>query len=58
VIHLPADWTQVQIINLGKINNYFTGERAKVPALTNFDLKEGTAIFDIEPFSIYQIVKY
>lgn len=58
VVHLPADWEKIEVINLGKISNYFAGEKMEVNTQVNFDFKNRRAIFNVEPGSIFQIIKH
>jgi hypothetical protein len=58
VVHLPGDWEKIEVINLGRIRNYFAGEKMEVNNQVNFDFKNRRAIFNMEPGSIFQIIKH
>ncbi|MGB9893048.1 MAG: hypothetical protein ACPLRA_01445, partial [Candidatus Saccharicenans sp.] len=56
-VHLPEDWKNIEVINLGKISDYFTGEKVEVAPKINFKMSHGLAVFSLEPFSLCQIIK-
>lgn len=56
-VHLPADWTAVQVQHLGQIREYFSGSTVPSGKQVEFQ-KIGSKIeFQAEPMSLYQILK-
>jgi len=58
VVHLPGDWQKVEVVSLGQINKYFTGGKPEAVDKVSFDFKTGVVVFDIQPMSIYQVIKH
>ncbi|MBC7361417.1 MAG: hypothetical protein H5U06_03940 [Candidatus Aminicenantes bacterium] len=58
VVHLPGDWQEVDVVSLGQINKYFTGGKPEAVDKVSFDFKTGVVVFDIQPMSIYQVIKH
>ena len=57
VVHLPADWQKLEIVRLGQINSYFTGDKNAVPGPVEFTLKNQAVTFSTEPYSVYLLKK-
>lgn len=57
LVHLPADWTSVRVLNLGPIRDYFLGNMSSSGSEVNFKLTSGRVEFEAAPMSLYQILK-
>ncbi|MBP6909443.1 MAG: hypothetical protein KBC18_03345 [Candidatus Saccharicenans sp.] len=57
VVHLPADWQSLEVVKLGKINSYFTGEKTATLDPVQFELKNQVATFQAEPYCLYLLKK-
>ncbi len=57
VVHLPADWQNLEVVKLGKINSYFTGEKTATANPVQFELKNQVATFQAEPYCLYLLKK-
>lgn len=57
LVHLPADWTSVRVLNLGPIRDYFSGNMSSSGSEVNFKLTSGRVEFEAAPMSLYQILK-
>ena len=57
VVHLPADWQSLEVVKLGKINSYFTGEKTATANPVQFELKNQVATFQAEPYCLYLLKK-
>lgn len=57
LVHLPADWTSVRVLNLGPIRDYFSGNMSSPGSEVNFKLTSGRVEFEAVPMSLYQILK-
>ncbi|HEK84865.1 MAG: hypothetical protein ACPLZD_05260 [Candidatus Saccharicenans sp.] len=57
VVHLPADWLEIKINSLGKIDKYFSGQKGAASTQVKFNFNGGVAIFNLEPYSIYHLTR-
>ncbi len=57
MVHLPNDWTAVQVLSLGQIREYFSGRMAAGGAPVEFKQDGQKIEFEAAPMSLYQIVK-
>jgi len=57
VVHLPADWQKLEVVRLGQIKSYFTGDKNAVSGPVEFTLENKKATFATEPYSVYLIKK-
>lgn len=57
IVHLPDDWTSVNIFNLGQLRAYFSGGDSSPEEMVKFKKVRQTVIFEASPMSVYQILK-
>ena len=57
VVHLPPEWTQIQVVNLGPIREYFSGGMAAAGAPVDFKQAGNRIEFEAGPMSLYKIVR-
>jgi hypothetical protein len=57
VVHLPADWTSVKVLNLGQIREYFSGIPVPSGQQVEFQQTGSKIEFQAEPVSLYLILK-
>ncbi|HAR36247.1 MAG TPA: hypothetical protein DCR87_04965, partial [Acidobacteria bacterium] len=56
VVHLPANWKTVQVLSLGPIAEYFSGNMATGGAPVEFTRSGQKVEFQTAPMSLYQIL--
>lgn len=57
VVHLPPDWIQIEVVNLGRIREYFSGNMTNAGAPVEFQQTGQKIEFEAGPMSLYQIVR-
>jgi len=57
VVHLPPDWTLIEVVNLGSIGEYFSGHMTTSGPPVEFKQNGAKIEFETEPMSLYKIVR-